>query len=48
MEELAFMMQIGSRILVVTDILQVVLMDASIFPRKMPDSFTVLFSMMSR
>lgn len=34
--------------LVVTDILQVVLMDASIFPRKMPGSFIVLFSMMSR
>ncbi len=28
------MMQTGSRTLVVTDILQVVLMDASIFPRK--------------
>ena len=48
MEELAFMMQTGSRTLVVTDILQVVLMDASIFPRKMPGSFIVLFSMMSR
>ena len=42
------MMQTGSRTLVVTDILQVVLMDASIFPRKMPGSFIVLFSMMSR
>ena len=48
MEELAFMMQTGSRILVVTDILQVVLMDALIFHQKMPDSFIVLFSMMSR
>ena len=48
MEELAFMMQTGSRTLVVTDILQVVLMDASIFHQKMPDSFIVLFSMMSR
>ena len=42
------MMQTGSRTLVVTDILQVVLMDVSIFHQKMPDSFIVLFSMMSR